>query len=139
MSDASGSQGVVLKMGTNGSPASLATISEMINVSGPTPTAEEIDVTHLGTVGSYREFLASFKNAGEISADGNLIAAHLTTVVTAFDDQVERDFTLAFPLTGGTKTASFGGFVKSYNVSAGVGSQNKIALTIKISGAVTWA
>lgn len=125
-------------MGTDGSPGSLASILELQSVGGPNPTSERIDVTHLGSAGSYREFKASFKDGGQITLAGSLLPAFLTTVVTAFDDQVERDFTITFPLTGGNKVASFGGVIESYNVNAAVGEKISNGATIKISGAIVW-
>lgn len=139
MSSAVGAQGVLLKMGTAGSPTLLASIAEVKSFSGPNPSSEQIDVTNLDSAGSYREFIASFKDAGEISGVANFLASHITGVIAAFNDQVVRDFTILFPLTGGNKTASFSGFIKTWGTNVAVGEAVPLNFTIKLSGAVTIA
>lgn len=139
MSDAVGSQNVVIKMGTDGSPGSLAAIAEVTNIDGPNPDSEQIDVTHLNSPNRYREWIQSFKDAGQVSGKANFLASHISGVIAAFDDGVERDFTILFPLTGGNKTASFGGFMKTYGNTVAVGEKIPLSFTIKITGAVSWA
>ena len=131
---------VVLKMGTAGSPSALATIAEVKSFSGPGPTSEQIDVTNLDSVGSYREFIAGFKDAGEISGVANFVTSHTTAstgVIAAFNDGVVRDFSILFPLTGGNKTATFSGFIKTWSTEISVDGAIPLNFTIKLTGAVT--
>jgi len=105
--------GTVLKMstalGTIGTTSTDAGIAELTNISGPTMSAEEIDVSSHDSDSGYREFVAGFLDAGEISLEGNLTVAATTdnSLIAAFDDGSQRQFHILFPATG-TSTSDLG-------------------------------
>jgi len=102
--------GTVLKMSTAGGylgPTSThAGIGDLTNISGPTMSAEEIDVSSHDSDGNFREFVGGFLDAGEISLEGNLtVDGGVVDLNEAFADRAERHFHVLFPATG---TASSG-------------------------------
>ena len=97
--------GTVLKLSTAGgflaSTSTAAGIGELTNISGPTMSAEQIDVSSHDSVGNYREFVAGFLDAGEISLEGNLTAdGGADTLVGYFGDRGTHHFHVLFPATG---------------------------------------
>lgn len=49
-------------------------VGEVTNIDGPSPTADKIDVTNFDS-GLYREFIAGFKDAGDVTVDMNFTNA----------------------------------------------------------------
>ena len=105
--------GTILKMSTAlGTIATTSTeadvIGDLTNISGPTMSAEEIDVSSHDSASGYREFVGGFLDAGEISLEGNLTAAGgAADLLDAFDDGLERQFHVVFPATGLTASTEF--------------------------------
>ena len=64
-SNAISSLGALLKISNGASAPVFAAIPELRSINGPSMTSEDIDVSHLGSSG-YRDFIAGFKEAGEI-------------------------------------------------------------------------
>jgi len=81
-----------------GVPAVL--IGDLTNIGGPTMSADEIDVSSHDSTGNFREFVAGFKDAGEISLEGNLtVGGGADDLVDAFKDRVNREFHINFPVS----------------------------------------
>ena len=145
MSSAVGAQTTTLKHGTTASPTGYVAIAEIISINGPGPNSDRIDVTSLDTVGSYREYVAGFKNPGEVSITANLLAAHLfdtspsaETLVEMFDSQIEHSWQIDFPQTLLNVTATFDAYVGTYSITAAVGEKVTLNATLVVTGAVTW-
>jgi predicted secreted protein len=81
-------------------------IADLTNISGPTMSAEEIDVSSHDSTGYFREFVAGFLDGGEISLEGNLtVGGGTTDLNVAFGDRLTRSMVVVFPATG-TATGS---------------------------------
>jgi predicted secreted protein len=88
-----------LLLGTTG--WSSEALGDLTNISGPTMSAEEIDVSSHDSEGNFREFVAGFLDAGEISFEGNLtVGGGVERINTAFGDRANRYFAVVFPATG---------------------------------------
>lgn len=62
-------KGVVFKMGDGASPEVFAAVGNARSINPTGQSADEIDFTHLGSTGGYREFRQGFKDAGSINVD----------------------------------------------------------------------
>jgi predicted secreted protein len=61
-------------------------IAELSNISGPSQSADTIDLTSHDSADSYREFVAGLRDGGEISFDGNLITTDSTGQIAMHTD-----------------------------------------------------
>jgi len=86
---------------TSFSPGGVAVlIGELTNIGGPTMSADQIDVSSHDSTGIFREFVAGFKDAGEISLEGNLtVGGGADDLLGAFKDRVTRNFHINFPVS----------------------------------------
>jgi predicted secreted protein len=95
--------GTILRMSTAefAETTTAAGVADLTNISGPTMSAEEIDVSSHDSTGNFREFVSGFLDAGELSLEGNLrnSTTGATTLVTAFNDRLSRYFHVVFPAT----------------------------------------
>lgn len=141
MSNATSSQGVFIERGV-GSPLVFSTIAEVTSINGPTDAAEEIDVTHLLSPNGYREFLQSFKDAGEVPLEMNFLPGdasqdELTGLRQAYVAGTVDTYRINYP--SASKTCTFLAFVKTFPVSAQVGEKLSATATLRITGEPTWA
>lgn len=74
MSDAISAQGTKLYVNFAGtSPATWVLIPEVKSIGGPSETADEIEVTHLGSTGGRREYIQGFKDADDCPVEMNYL------------------------------------------------------------------
>ena len=142
--------GTLLKMssagGTLATTSTAAAIADLTNISGPTMSAEEIDVSSHDSTGYFREFVAGFLDAGEISLEGNLSTAAqgATTLNDAFKDRTSRQFNIVFPKVISTSSSlgdgaylrwKFDGTVTGIETAAPYDDKATFSSTIRITGA----
>lgn len=141
MSNATSSQNTYIERGV-GSPLVFTEIAEVTSINGPTDAAEEIDVTHLRSTSGYREFIQSFKDAGEVPLEVNFLPNdatqdELTGLRAAYVAGDVDTYRINYPVAG--KTCTFQAFVKTFPTSAVVGEKLSASVTLRITGAPTWA
>lgn len=92
---------------TSGTPLTVADINKLGALG---ITSNEIDVTTLDSPSNYKEFIAGFKDAGEISLSGLIkTETSFQTLLTLAEAQSVETWTITFP--SGAKLF-FQGFVK---------------------------
>lgn len=132
MSKAMRALGTKLKIGES------ATVAGLTSIGGLDLSADTIDVTSLDSDGGYREFLAGFKDAGEVSLEGFFMITAgedngQSQLYKLFEDGDEEDFSIVFPPK--TKTLwQFKGIVTGFGTSAAVEDPVSFSATIKVSG-----
>ena len=99
-------------------------------------SADELDATTLDSSSGYREFMAGFKDSGELTItgyhDGSVAQAGIRT---AFGTGAVHTTVITFP---NLKTVTFNSFVKGFSIgSADVDGIVGFGATFRISGAVT--
>lgn len=121
------------KSGTGGSVVPIGSLTSIGELS---PTADEIDVTTLDSTGGYREFIAGFKDSGEIALSGyHKDDAGQKAARTAFNSGETGEFVLKF---SDKVTFTFNGFFKGYTVGAvEVDGAVGFGATIRVTGPVT--
>jgi predicted secreted protein len=131
------------------STSTAAGIGDLTNISGPSMSAEEIDVSSHDSDGNFREFVSGFLDAGEISLEGNLtVGGGAVDLNTAFNDREQRNFNVIFPATGLTTSTGLGtgwagyylrwrfnGTVTGVETAAPFDDKASFSATVRISGA----
>lgn len=98
-------------------------------------SADELDATTLDSASGYREFLAGFKDSGELTITGyHDGSAAQAGIRTAFGTGTAATTVITFP---DNKTVTFSSFVKGYTIgSADVDGIVGFGATFRITGAV---
>ncbi len=140
MSDAMSAQGTYISKGNGASPEVFTEIAEVATIGGPNETSDEIEVTHLRTVGGYREYLQSFKDGGELPLTLNFIPNNatqdsLTGLRSEFQSGAVKNYRITYP---DTSTCIFAAYVKSIGSPANVGDKLSMECALRITGATVW-
>lgn len=115
---------------------SPVTVAGLTSISGLELSADTIDVTTLDSDGAYREFIAGFKDAGEVSLEGYLeLDDGQQTLYDLFENGATEDFTILFPNNMGSW--EFKGVVTGFSTSADLEDPLSFSCTIKVSGKPT--
>lgn len=113
-------------------------IPNLTSIGEVSVSADELDATTLDSASGYREFLAGFKDSGELTITGfHDGSAEQAGIRTAFGTGAAATTIITFP---DAKTVTFNSFVKGYSIgSADVDGIVGFGATFRISGAVTVA
>lgn len=136
MSDAMSSQDTYISVGDAASPNTYTEIAEVKSIPGPNETSEDIDVTHLRSTGGYREFVASFKDGGELQCTSNFLPGNSThqTLRSLYASREVRGWSITYP---DTSVDYFDAYVKGIGRTSAVGAALEASFTLRITGAVT--
>ncbi len=138
MSQAISTQGTHIGFADGGSPGGYNELAEVINIGGPNPDSEEIDVTHLMSPLRTREFIQSFLIPGECPMLLNWIPANSTqNEVTGLRSLYNSGAIVSWQKTypDGT-TDTFDAFVKSCGTPVAVGEALRLNVTLRVTGPV---
>lgn len=123
------------KLAPSSGGGSDVTIAHLTSISGISASAETIDITALDSTGGYREFLASFKDGGEVSVSGffDHEDAGQQALIAAFNDETKDSYAIEFPESVDAKW-TFDAVVSAIETSAEVGNAVAFSATLKVSG-----
>lgn len=111
-------------------------LGEIKDITWPSATADEIDVSHMGSPGGIKEYIQGMKDLGEVAIPMNWIPGSATDTlleeITASGERV----TLEFLLKGDTEGESFLAFSKGYSKEAPVNEALTAEITFRIVGIV---
>jgi predicted secreted protein len=136
-------KGTQLKVGNGATPTEVFTLIPGVRtITGPSMSAEQIDITSHDTPGGFRDKMQGLKDWGVLSFE-LLWEPENTQHQQLFDDYVAgtvRNYTLTYPDTPAT-TLTFAGFVGNNPTSAPFdGALTKTAeIVIMGSPAPTWS
>lgn len=128
----------VVAMGTT-IKKGATTIAELTSIDGVSVSADTIETTALDTVGGYRTFVTSLKDAGEISLSGHFNYTAHSPFMADFEAGTVTAYTIEFPdrgTTAGTKW-TFSAVPTAYSTSAELEDLVSFEMTLKISGKPT--
>lgn len=112
-------------------------IGGLTSIGGIEVTADTIDVTTLASAGGYREFIAGFKDGGDVAIEGFFdenTESGQVALQTSLDAGIAEDYTIAFPTTPKAEWA-FKGVVTGFKVGdADVDGTIGFGATLKVSG-----
>jgi predicted secreted protein len=135
--------GTVVNFGTTTGTATTGTLVNVTNISGLDGETETIDVTAHDSGSAYREKVASFIDAGQVTLDVNFDPQQTTHRATSGgilwlrDQRIVCPWVITFPGTPVHKVA-FMGFVKSAGFEAPFDDKLSMSVTIETSGSATW-
>jgi len=123
--------GTILKIGTIG-------VANLSSIGSPSITQEEIDVTTLDSEGGYREFIAGFKDPGEVSLSGYFQPSDpgQAAMYTALDTGEIQQFVIEYPASMGASW-DFEGIVTAFTTTSETEDAITFEATIRVSGKPT--
>jgi len=133
MSNAISGVGTIIQKWGIGSSAWSA-IAEVTNISGPGMTRDLIEVTSLDSTGGYREFIAGFRDGGNVVLSMNYTRASLDEFLADFESDVIQNYEIVLP--DGT-SIEFEGYVQEFPLTIPTDAQITLEATIKVSGQPT--
>lgn len=122
------SLGTKLMIGTN-------SVGRLTSIAGIEASAKTIDVTALDSTGGYREFLAGFKDGGEVSFSGHFDPGDVgqAAIYAAFESGATSTFKIVFPAALKAQW-EFSGVVTGFSTGAELEDALTFEGTIKVSG-----
>jgi len=127
--------GILLKYDENGDGLSHTTIGEIMNLSPPTQSREDIDVTTTDSTGD--AFLPSIPNYGELSFDQvwEPNDTNHELIDTAFSNAATTtayEWQIVYPVVAAAVTDEFTGYVKSIGPQT-MGPKDSIKRTVVVT------
>lgn len=110
-------------------------IGEINNIGGPTKSRETIDVTRLEDDDGYRRFIASLRDAGQVTLNMNFVRANYDVMNADFESDEIVEYAIMLPDEENT-TFTFEGLVTELPIGINVGDKVTSDVTIKLSGPV---
>lgn len=132
------SQGTVLAFSFGGSPTSFTTVPNVTDFSGPGGQASVIDTTNLLSV--QKEKMMGLSDPGQLSFNINFDpdnAVH-QQIRQAWVERRLCQFRLTFA-DSTPASCILDGYVLGFTISGGVDAVVKAAITVEITGALTWS
>jgi predicted secreted protein len=133
--------GSFFRVGNSGSsPTDYMYLSEVSNITPPSLTVDQVDVTHMQSPGRIREFISGLIDPGETSFEMNFIPGSET-------DQILFDW-MNTPVTESRRRScqiifsngmswTFNGEITGYEPEAPVDDKMTATVTIKVTGLIT--
>jgi predicted secreted protein len=126
--------GTTFKRSNMLSSASFTAIAEINSIKGPDKKRNTIDVTSLDSLGGYREFITSFRDAGQVVLEMNFTRSGFMDLNDDFESEDIVDYQINLP--DGT-TIDFSGYVTDLGMAVPLDDKVTASVTIKVSGVVT--
>jgi len=130
MSNAVSGVGTTFKRSNMLSSATFAAIAEINSIKGPDKKRNVIDVTSLDSTGGYREFIAAFRDGGQVVM--NFTRDGYDDMNDDFEIETLVDYQIVFP--GSIGTFEFSGLVTDIGNSIPLDDKITMSVTIKVSG-----
>jgi len=124
--------GTTFKRSNMLSSPTFAAIAEINSIKGPDKKRNVIDVTSLDSTGGYREFIAAFRDGGQVAMDMNFTRAGYDDMNDDFEIETLVDYQIVFP--GSIGTFEFSGLVTDIGNSIPLDDKITMSVTIKVSG-----
>lgn len=119
-----------------GDPA--VAVAHLKSIGSPEQSKETIDVTALDSEGNYREYIDSYRDAGELSVSGffDFRDEGQKAIRDAYDAEGAIPFVIRYPKVISAEW-HFNGIVTSYKITSEEGDAIGFDATIKLSGKPT--
>ena len=120
------------------SSPTFTAIAEVNSITGPSMTRDTIDVTSLDSTGGYREFIAGFRDGGEVTLNMNFTVAGYDDLKDDFGLETKVNYRINLDKGGSNDTKfDFAGLVTSLGLAVPMDDKVTTDVTIKISSSVT--
>ena len=132
--------GVLLGIGDGASAEAFSSIAEVTDVTAPSFSKDTIEVSHASSPNKYKEYIAGFKDGGEVTASGNMTQSDYAALKDKFESEALNNYQLTIPDDNFSNkpTIVFAAHVTA--LESDIPTQDKVSfsLTLKISGKPTY-
>lgn len=142
MTSAIAGVGAEFQLGDGASPEVFTKVAEVISISGPELSAEQIEVTSLDSSGGYKEYIPGLLDGGTVSIEFNHVngSTNQETLRTRVSTANQTANSYRVVLADSPQTVvTFQAIVESYSMNVEAGSAVTVSVGVKISGAPTWS
>jgi predicted secreted protein len=94
--------GTKFKRGNGAQTEVFTDMPEVLSIGGPSPKADDIDVTSLDTVGGYREKITGFIDSGELQVSFNWTLSIYGELLADLQNRTARNYQILYPNTEAT-------------------------------------
>lgn len=132
--------GVGLGIGDGASTEVFTEFAEIVDVAGPSFAKDTIDVSHSTSPDKYREFIAGFKDAGEVTLTANMTQADYAAILAKFELEAKNNYQLTIPDDNYTTEPTIVFAAHVTGVGNAYPTQDKVTMdiTFKITGKPTY-
>jgi predicted secreted protein len=95
--------GATFGVGDGTSNESFTAVAEVRSISGFNMARNTIEVTNLDSPNGYREFIAGFRDPGEITIEFNFTLDGYDGLKAKYDEDVTANYNIVLPDTGATE------------------------------------
>lgn len=132
-------RGTKIAYGDGASPEVFTDVAEALDISAPSPTRGEIEVTNHDSPSLTKEFIADDVDPGSMSFDVNFLSATAATsqtqVQTDFDAGTVKNWRIRFT---NNRQWIFPAYVNEFTAAApATGSQLKATIGLRLTGTIT--
>lgn len=111
------------------------TLDEVFNISGPSESADTLDVTSHDSADGFKEYIAGLKDGGEVNFEANLIVGDSTGQIAMHTDfQAGSAKTLIITLPGSTATITGTAICTKFEFTFPHDGPARISGTVKFTG-----
>ena len=128
--------GTVFKRGDGASSETFTAIAEVNSIDGPGKSRATIDVTSLDSTGGYREFIASFRDSGQVTLTMNFTRDGYEDMNVDFESSSSVNYQIVLSDTGAT-TYDFAAYVVDLGMAVPFEDKVTANVTLKVTGQVT--
>ena len=134
--------GSKLQIGDGAGSEAFTDVAEIVELTPPAMSRDEIDVTSHNSADGYREFISGLRDGGEVSFKANWLPTNTTHdgttgLLESFNDNANHNWKIILP--NSLITISFVGFLTAFEPDLPLEDQAQLSGTIKVSGKPTVA
>lgn len=134
--------GSVLQAGDGAGTENFSTIAEVIDITPPALSKDDIEATSQDSADGYREYIPGLKDGGTLTFNCNWLPSNatqdeVTGLLESFNDDDVHNWKLILPDT--VKTCDFAGYLNTFDPDLPLDSKGELSVTIKISGKPTYS
>lgn len=136
-SDAISGVGTLFQIGDgNSASEQFSSVAEINTISGPNITRDVIDVTSLDSTDGWREFIAGFRDGGEVTLELNFTIAGYDKFLDYLQLDESNNYQCVLPDTTNT-TLGYAAIITNLGLAVPTDSKVTQSVTLKVTGAVT--
>lgn len=129
-------QGTVIRRGGDESPTVYTDIPQVVNVSGPTASANEIDVTNLQS--SAKEYVTGLVDYGQVTFD--LVLDRNNAIHSGIKDDLDANTVRSYQIeTPDGVVESFEARVQGLDQNIQTDDAVRASVTLRLTGPTVWA
>jgi len=115
-------------------------VAELTSITGPSQSADTMEVTSHDSSDNYKEYLIALLEAGEVSIEGYFYPGDAAGQITMHTDfQARSKISYVITLSDTTTTWGFDAFITAFETSAPFDGPTGFSATLKITGKPTLA